>query len=56
MQAARNAGDLASQAETGGLALFAGCATTRGHRPDSAVTLLLPDADMAALIGEPVSA
>ena len=56
MQASRNAGDLASQAEKGGLARLAGCATTRGHRPDSAVTSLLPDSDMAALIGEPVSA
>ena len=29
--------------------------TTRGHRPDRAVTSLLPDADMAAVSGEPVA-
>ena len=49
IQACKGAQELASQAEKGGLALFGGCTTAHVHRPDSATTLELPLADLAAL-------
>ena len=54
-QGLTSAVELSQHVEKGGLALFGGCTTVEVHRPDSALALRLPVADLAAGVGEPLS-
>jgi hypothetical protein len=51
-QGLTSAEELAQHVEKSGLALFGGCTTMEVHRPDSALALRLPSADLAAAMDE----
>ena len=50
----KNADELASHVEKGGLALFGGCTTIEVHKSDSAAAVSMPHPDLAVLMSKPV--